>query len=42
MNNPVFAPQEEILTVGHQIINKRFRLEEDKNGNSLVLGQVKT
>lgn len=32
--------KEEILTVAKQIIDKRFRLEEERNGNSLVLGQV--
>ena len=28
----------DIVTVGHQIVDKNVRLEETKNGNSLVVG----
>ena len=28
----------DIVTVGHQIVDKNVRLEETQNGNSLVIG----
>jgi len=30
----------EIVTVAEMIMNKKYRLEEERNGNYLVLGQV--
>jgi hypothetical protein len=40
MNRSQAHPEDVILTVSNQIIDKRFRMEEQRNGNSLVLGQV--
>jgi hypothetical protein len=40
VNRSQAHPEDVILTVSNQIIDKRFRMEEQRNGNSLVLGQV--
>jgi len=36
----MWKKKEEILTVATQIIDKRVRLEEERNGNYLIIGQV--
>ena len=34
----LWKKNQDIITVGHQLIDKNVRLEESKNGNNIVIG----